>query len=102
MSIERFLGVLAGDETDSRIELVQVGEQGSIPTLELRFQRHGGDLGWMTHKRMRLAPGQISDLQQAVNMMDMDARQAQISASERGAARSLQLVDMDTDERSSG
>jgi hypothetical protein len=102
MSIERYLGVLAGDEVDSRIELVQVGEQGSIPTLELRFQRHGGDLGWVTHKRMRMAPGQISDLREAVNLMDMDARQAKISATERGVARSLKVVGGDDHERSSG
>lgn len=102
MSIERSLGVLAADEVDSRIELVQVGEQGSTPTLELRFQRHGGDLGWVTHKRMRMAPGQISDLRAAVNLMDMDARQAKISATERGAAQSLHLVDADDQERSSG
>jgi hypothetical protein len=102
MSIDRVLGVLAADEVDSRIALVQVGEQGSVPTLELRFQRHGGDLGWVTHKRMRMAPGQISDLRDAVNLMDMDARQAKLSAAERGVARSLHLVDGDDQERSSG
>lgn len=102
MSIERFLGVLAADEADSRIELVQVGEPGAIPTLELRFQRHGGDLGWMTHKRMRLAPGQISDLREAMNLMDMDAREAKISATHKAAAHSLRLVGADDNERSSG
>ena len=102
MSIEKCLGVLAGDEPNSRIEMVQVAEPNSIPTMELRFQRHGGDLGWVTHKRIRMAPGQIPDLKEAVNLMDMDAREAQISATDKAAARSLRLVDENADERSSG
>ncbi len=102
MSIEKFLGVLAADEDDGRIELVQIAEPGSVPTLELRFQRHGGDLGWMTHKRMRLAAGQVGDLREVLNMMDTDARQARISATEKAAARSLHLVADDDHERSSG
>ena len=102
MTVEKFLGVLAADEADSRIEMMQVAEEGSTPTLELRFQRHAGDLGWMTHKRMRLAAGQVSDLRDALNMMDMDARQAKISSTEKAAARSLRLVSDDDQERSSG
>ncbi|QDG49630.1 hypothetical protein FIV42_02400 [Persicimonas caeni] len=102
MSIERFLGVLAADEADSRIELVQVAEPGMVPTLELRFQRHGGDLGWMTHKRMRLAPGQIGDLREAMNLMDPDARDAKISATEKASAHSLRVVGAEDTERSSG
>ncbi|MFP4597429.1 MAG: hypothetical protein ACLFVJ_04205 [Persicimonas sp.] len=102
MSIEKFLGVLAADEDDGRIELVQVAEPGAVPTLELRFQRHGGDLGWTTHKRMRLASGQVGELHEVLNMMDPDARQARISATQKAAARSLHLVGEDDGERSSG
>lgn len=104
MSTEKFLGVLAADEEDGRIELVQVAEAGSAATLELRFQRYGGELGWVTHKRMRLAAGQLPDLQDALNLMDSDARQARISPTEKAATRSLRLVanGEDEGERSSG
>lgn len=102
MTIERPLGVLAADEPGSRIALVQVAEEGETPTLELRFQRDGGDLGWLTHKRMRMAAGQIGDLKAALNLMDMDARQAEISPTEKAAARSIRLLADDDQERSSG
>jgi hypothetical protein len=101
MTIEKQLGVLAGDEEDSRVELVQVAEAGEVPTLELRFQRHAGELGWMTHKRIRMAGGQIPELRAALNLMDPDAREASISATQKAAARSLRLVDADN-ERNSG
>lgn len=102
MTIERCLGMLAGEDSDSRIEMVQVGEPNTIPTLELRFQRYGEDLGWVTHKRIRMAPGQVGDLREALNLMDPDARDAKISASEKAAARSLRVVPSHVDERSSG
>lgn len=101
MNIEKQLGVLAGDDDGSRVELIQVSEPGEVPTLELRFQRYAGDLGWMTHKRIRMAAGQISDLRAAINLMDLDAREASINATKKGAARSLRLVG-EQDERSSG
>ncbi len=92
MTIEKSLGVLAADEADSRIELVQVAEEGSTPTLELRFQRYADDFGWLTHRRMRLAPGQVSDLKSALALMDVDARQAKINPSQKAQARGLRLV----------
>lgn len=102
MSIEKFLGFLAGDDAESRVELVQVGQPGQTPTLEMRYQRQGGTLGWVTQKRIKLAAGQVSDLRSALNMMDPDARQAEISAERKAKSRSLTLVDLDEDERSSG
>jgi len=102
MTLEKLLGVLAGDEIDSRIELVQVADGAATPTLELRLQRLSADLGWCTHRRMRMAAGQISDLRRALNQMDPDAREATISASEKAAARSIRLVAHDSTERRSG
>ncbi len=78
--IERLLGTLAGDEEGTQVELMQVGAPGEVPTLELRYQRDCGELGWTTHKRIQVAPGQISALRDALNLMDRDAREA------RGAA----------------
>lgn len=72
--IEKLLGILAGADEASRIELVQVGEPGELPTLELRMQHESGELGWLTHKRIALAPGQIPALRDALNLMDLDAR----------------------------
>lgn len=74
MAIDKQLGNLLGDQPDTRVELVQVCEPGEQPTLELRLKRHGGELGWQTHRRIRIAPGQIGALQDALNMMDPDAR----------------------------
>ena len=71
---EKHLGTLAGDERQTRVEVVQVAEPGETPTVELRMQRHGDSLGWVTHRRIRLAAGQIGDLQTALNLMDPDAR----------------------------
>lgn len=102
MSVEKLLGYLAGDDEQSRVELVQVGQPGHTPTLEMRYQREGGSLGWVTQKRIKLAPGQVSDLRSALNMMDPDARDAQISATRKAKSRSLTLVDVDESERSSG
>lgn len=45
MTLEKSLGVLAVDEIDSRIELVQVTDGTATPTLELRLQRLSTDLG---------------------------------------------------------
>lgn len=102
MSIEKFLGYLAGDDEGSRVELVQVGQPGETPTLEMRYQREGGSLGWVTQKRIKLAPGQVSKLRDALNLMDPDARDAEISAESKARSRSLTLVDVEHSERSSG
>ena len=88
---EKVLGTLAGETEDTRVELVQVAEPGETPTLEIRMLSDAGDLGWRVHKRIRLASGQIGDLQMALNMMDLDARQAD-RPKETGH---LRLVDFD-------
>ena len=74
---EKSLGLLEGEEPGTRIEVMQVGAPGETPTLELRMQVDGGDMGWMTLKRIRMASGQIGQLRDALNLMDMDAQQAQ-------------------------
>ena len=70
---EKTLGYLDGDEAGTRIELVQVAAPGVQATLEMRMQRDGGDLGWVTQRRMRVAPGQMAALRMAVQLMDADA-----------------------------
>lgn len=74
---EKHLGTLAGDDKQTRVELVQVAESGETPTVEFRMQRHGDALGWVTHRRIRLAAGQVGDLISALNMMDPDGRDAE-------------------------
>jgi len=76
MAFERTLAWLNADEPDARIELVQIAEPGAQPTLEMRFQRACGELGWRTQRRMRLAAGQLGDMKLAMQMMDADAWQA--------------------------
>lgn len=91
--IEKFLGTLAGDEEATRIQLVQVGEPGEVPTLELRMQRDCGELGWSTQRRMKLAAGQWRELRDALNMMDPDAREARRPAAPSDDARpALRLI----------
>lgn len=74
MAIEKQLGDLLGDDDDTRVELVQVAEPGQTPTLELRLKRDAGELGWQTHRRIRIGAGQIGALRDALNLMDPDAR----------------------------
>ena len=74
MTIEKRLGDLLGYDDDTRVNLVQVGEAGETPTLELRLERYAGQLGWQTHRRIRLAAGQIGAFRDALNLMDPDAR----------------------------
>lgn len=74
--IEKLLGILDADEPTARVELVQIAQPNQIPTLELRYQRECGELGWTTHKRITLAPGQFKQLRDALNLMDIDARES--------------------------
>ncbi len=74
MTHQKILGNLLGFAEDTRVELVQIGDSGETPTLELRLERYAGELGWQTHRRIRLAPGQIGALRDALNLMDPDAR----------------------------
>jgi len=78
MDIEKLLASLVGADPGSRVEIVQVSQPGQTPTLELRLEHNAGALGWQTHRRIRLAAGQITQLRDALNMMDADARQARI------------------------
>lgn len=73
MTYERTLAWLDADEPDARIELVQIATPGEQPTLEMRFQRACGELGWRTQRRMRLAAGQLGEFKLAMQMMDHDA-----------------------------
>ena len=102
MNFEKLLGHLAGDDEDSRIALVQVGAPGETPTLEMRYQRHSESLGWITQKRIRMAPGQVGDVRAALNMMDPDAREAEISPLRKAKTKSLEVVGDVSDERTSG
>ena len=90
---EKHLGTLAGDENDSRIAVVQVAEPGETPTVEFRMQRHGDDLGWVTHRRMRFAAGQVGQLRDALNMMDPDGRDAERDEETDNVASLFSLVD---------
>jgi hypothetical protein len=85
--IERLLGVFDGADEGTRVELVQVGLPGELPTLELRHQERCGELGWITQRRIRLAAGQMPDLRDALNLMDRDARSAQRPSVQQTAAR---------------
>jgi hypothetical protein len=90
---EKLLGTLLGETDDSRVELVQVAEPGETPTLEVRLLRDAGELGWRVHKRIRLAAGQIGELRDALNLMDIDGRDARKPADR--SADHLRLVDFD-------
>jgi hypothetical protein len=90
---EKHLGTLAGDEDDSRIAVVQVAEPGETPTVEFRMQRHGDALGWVTHRRMRFAAGQVGQLRDALNMMDPDGRDAERDEETDNVASLFSLVD---------
>ncbi len=79
MSFEKTLGALLGADDNTEVELVQVADPGETPTLEIRLRRHCGDLGWQTQRRIRLAPGQIANLRDALNLMDQDARDTRIA-----------------------
>lgn len=87
--LEKLLGTLFGAEEGTRVELVQVAEPGETPTLEVRLLHDAGTLGWRVYRRIRLAPGQLSELRTALNLMDLDAQQA------RPKPTHLRLVDFD-------
>lgn len=89
MNIEKTLGDLLGFDEDTRVELVQVGAPNEVPTLELRLKRDAGELGWLTHRRIRLAAGQIGALRDALNLMDPDARDARIHTRERSEGSNI-------------
>ncbi len=97
---EKELDLLAGDADNTRVKLVQVGETGETPTLEMRMQRYSCELGWRTHRRIRLAPGQIGDLREALNHMDPDAREADAPA--EADVPFLSVVSGDGPQQSSG
>jgi hypothetical protein len=67
-------GTLATSEPDCRIEVVQCAPPGEQPFVEFRFQRFCPQLGWLTHRRMAMAPGEVGALRQALNLLDRDAQ----------------------------
>ena len=77
--IEKLLGSLLGAEEGSRVEVIQVAEPGETPTLEIRLLHDCGELGWVVHRRIHIAAGQAAALRDALNMMDLDAREAKAS-----------------------
>ena len=76
MMFEKLLGTLMGSQDGSRVEIVQLAEPGETPALELRLLHDCGELGWTVHKRIGIAAGQVAELRDALNMMDLDAREA--------------------------
>jgi len=72
---ERSLAILDADEPNARVELVQIAAPNTQATLELRLQRMCGELGWTTHRRVRIGAGQIGDLRAALQLMDPDAQE---------------------------
>jgi hypothetical protein len=82
--IERLLGILDGADEDTRVELVQVGLPGELPTLELRHQSRCGE-DWVTQRRIRLGAGQMPELRDALNLMDRDARCARAPRARQAA-----------------
>jgi hypothetical protein len=90
--IEKLLGILDGDEVGTRVELVQVAEPNQTPTLELRMQREVGDLGWSTQRRIKLGAGQFAQLRDALNCMDLDAREARACPQRAMEQRGLRLI----------
>lgn len=92
MAFEKYLGTLAGEDECTRVQLVQVAAPNETPTLEMRMERHIEGLGWTTHRRIVLAPGQIPNLRDALNSMDVDARDTKATADVRMQQRGLRLI----------
>jgi len=89
---EKTLGILAGAEDGERVEVVQVAEPGEVPTVEFRMQRDSQCMGWCTHKRIKLAPGQFAALRDALNLMDPDARSAKTKEAPEREVSHLRLI----------
>ncbi|MEM1348951.1 MAG: hypothetical protein AAGI01_10370 [Myxococcota bacterium] len=89
---EKTLGILAGAEGGERVEVVQVAEPGATPTVEFRMQHASESMGWCTHKRIKLAPGQFKALRDALNLMDPDARDAELQVAPEREVRHLRLI----------
>ena len=70
---EQVLGTLEAAEEGHRVELVQVADVGTQPALELRMQCES-ETGWVTTRRVRLAPGQVPGLKAALQFMDAAAK----------------------------
>ena len=71
---EKWLGTLDADTPDGRVALVQVAREGEQPTVEMRLQAWMPAVGWVTQRRIRIAPGQLPALLGALNLVDADAR----------------------------
>ena len=99
---EKHLGTLAAQEEETRIAVVQVAEAGETPTVEFRMQRHGESLGWVTHRRIRLAAGQVGQLKSALNLMDPDGRDADIDESDSKVESLFSVISGGEAKQSSG
>lgn len=71
---EKTLSTLPGPTPGTRIEIVQIGEPGEQPSLELRHLTDAGSLGWCVQKRITMAAGSVPALRDALNLMDDDAQ----------------------------
>ena len=89
---EKTLGILDAQEEGARIECVQIAHPNETPTIEFRHQRHCDHLGWVTQKRITLAPGQFEMLKMAMNMADIDTREAKPKANTTAQPSFLSLV----------
>jgi len=101
-TFEKHLGTLAGEEPGTRIELVQVADPGETPTVEFRYQRECDSLGWVTHRRMRMAAGQVGDLRSALNLMDPDGRDAESNRDSADVEALFEVVPGGKKQKSSG
>lgn len=99
MNFDKTLASLLGFDEKTRVEVVQVSEPNQVPTLELRLTTDGGELGWLPQRRIRLAAGQIGALRDALNLMDLDAREAQCN--HRMSEEGSNVVELATLRRSS-
>lgn len=71
---EKTLTTLPGPIPGTRIDLVQIGDAGEQPTLEMRHMSDAGELGWCVQKRITLAAGSVPAIRDALNLMDADAQ----------------------------
>ena len=88
---EKHLATLSSVHDDEIVELVQVAMPDTTPTLELRVRPKDEAFGEMTIRRIGLAPGQIAQLRQALNLMDADAQEARTD-SPRECTGHLRLI----------
>lgn len=70
---ERELAVMQGESANERVTAIEVSFPANDPAgrknyLELRFEHHAGELGWVTQRRIPLSAHNISDLRSALTL----------------------------------